>query len=544
MASIDPLIGTVINGKFHVERAIARGGMGRIYFGRQAPLDRPVALKIVKADSINEEESQFLKRFLLEASILAKLQHPNVVTLFDYGKIEGAKVEMYFIAMEYLDGETLSERLRGGSLAAYETLLLFRQIARGLREAHSRGVLHRDLKPSNIIIIAEAGEAASEIVKLVDFGIGKLDSDTSGTEDLTRDGVLVGTPKYMAPEQFEERSSPASDVYALGTIMFQCLTGMLPFRGNTLPELMVAKLQHDIPSMRELNPICDATQNLEDLIRRMLMRAPDQRPSLEEVFGRLAICEEEVFGGSGPHMAGSGSRRDFGFPNSSRGIGILSTTHHMTPTPVMPVAEGPTRITGVTRDVPVPPSIPTSVHPPHSSSVHAMHAPAPSGKSSAGTIIGIAVAVGFALVSAIAIIVLKSKATTPATVPTEAPLPSPTFVLHIESNPTGALVTENGMVLGPTPLDVRVERESVGRSPRTFQLKLDGHVATSVTQGPSDLPTVSQVVSLAPDAASSTTTTTAKTPPKSTSTAAKPAAPPKPPSGKPADTSDDIRLKR
>src|SRR5262245_4888375 len=117
----DPLVGTLINGKFRVDRAIARGGMGRIYYGTQAPLDRPVALKIVKADSIDEEESQFLKRFLLEASILAKLQHPNVVTLFDYGLIEGAPVEMYFIAMEYLNGETLTERLRSrGALPAHE----------------------------------------------------------------------------------------------------------------------------------------------------------------------------------------------------------------------------------------------------------------------------------------------------------------------------------------------------------------------------------------------------------------------------------------
>ena len=145
--SRDPLLGTVINGKFHVERAIARGGMGRIYYGTQAPLGRPVALKIVKADTVNEEESQFLKRFLLEASILAKLQHPNVVTLFDYGLIEGAPVEMYFIAMEYLNGETLTERLRTrGALPAHEALVLFRQIARGLREAHVRGIVHRDLE--------------------------------------------------------------------------------------------------------------------------------------------------------------------------------------------------------------------------------------------------------------------------------------------------------------------------------------------------------------------------------------------------------------
>src|SRR5262249_19756583 len=151
-------------------------------------------------------------------------QHPNVVTLFDYGQIEGVTAEVYFIAMEYLNGQTLSERLRQeGAFATFDVLTLLRQIARGLREAHRNGILHRDLKPSNIVIVPDPD---GEIVKLVDFGIGKI--ERSG-EDLTQDGVVVGTPKYMAPEQFEGHSSPASDVYALGTIVYQLLAGALPY---------------------------------------------------------------------------------------------------------------------------------------------------------------------------------------------------------------------------------------------------------------------------------------------------------------------------
>src|SRR4051812_19393381 len=166
----DPLIGAVVNGKYRVQSAIARGGMGRIYYATQVPLDRPVALKVVQGDGDHEHESQFLKRFLQEASILAKLQHPNVVTLFDYGKVEGSHVEQYFIAMEFLAGETLTNRLKSRPrLSAAETLILGRQIVRGLREAHKRGIIHRDLKPSNIILVPEGD--GSEIVKLVDFGI-------------------------------------------------------------------------------------------------------------------------------------------------------------------------------------------------------------------------------------------------------------------------------------------------------------------------------------------------------------------------------------
>src|SRR5512143_3917182 len=116
----DPLVGQVINGKFHILRSIARGGMGRIYYATQKPLDRPVALKVVQADGENEETSNFLKRFLQEASIMAKLQHPNVVTLFDYGKIEDVATngDTYFIAMEYLAGETLAARLKKRTVLA------------------------------------------------------------------------------------------------------------------------------------------------------------------------------------------------------------------------------------------------------------------------------------------------------------------------------------------------------------------------------------------------------------------------------------------
>lgn len=332
----DPLVGTVINSRFLVEKALAHGGMGRVYYGRQRPLDRPVALKIVKADTLNEEESQFLKRFLLEASILAKLQHPNVVTLFDYGRIEGAPVEMYFIAMEYLAGETLSKRLRvRGALPVDESLVLFRQIARGLREAHLRGVVHRDLKPSNIIIVPEPD---GEIVKLVDFGIGKLDS---GGEDLTRKGVLVGTPRYMAPEQFGGESSSASDVYALGTIVYQTLTGVLPFAGTSEVELILAKLQRAVTSMRVANGPRELPESLESLVQQMLARSPTERPTLDGVFAQLSACEEEIFGKPISLRSISGASA----PISTGGKTVPPSSRSITPPPnvssLLPRVSGP-----------------------------------------------------------------------------------------------------------------------------------------------------------------------------------------------------------
>jgi eukaryotic-like serine/threonine-protein kinase len=536
--SRDPLVGTVINGKFHVERSIARGGMGRIYYGTQAPLDRPVALKIVKADSVNEDESQFFKRFLLEASILAKLQHPNVVTLFDYGRIEGAPVEMYFIAMEFLNGETLAERLRDlGALATFEALILFRQIARGLREAHSRGILHRDLKPSNIVIVPEAD---GEIVKLVDFGIGKL--ERSG-EDLTRDGVLVGTPKYMAPEQFEGASSPASDVYSLGIIFYQLLTGALPFTGNTMAEVMIAKLSHPILPIRDVNPICDATENVERLVYKMLARLPEERATLEEVFFQLAACEAEVFGASGPsgpHLpmtgsgpslfgSGSGSRPVMGFPASSRphSIGALKVPYTI-------VAPGQV-MSGATPK----PGNPISGMTPRPMSTSSFPLVA---SSKPGLRLAVIVALVLSLASAaVTLFFVKTRpsGTNPDTLavasasPAARPAAPTSFVLRIKSSPSGASVTEDGHDLGVTPVVVTIERASVASGPRLFEVKKEGHAPITLTQGPADAD-LEMVVSLAPETAH-----TVKSPPphvgKPAGTSGKP----------PANTQpDDIRLRR
>ncbi len=506
----DPLVGSVVNGKFHVRSAIARGGMGRIYFATQVPLERPVALKVVQADGDREHESQFLKRFLQEASILAKLQHPNVVTLFDYGKIEGSAVERYFIAMEYLAGETLAHRLAARApLPSAEALVLFRQIARGLREAHVRGVVHRDLKPSNIILVPEGD--GGELVKLVDFGIGKVLERVPGSDDLTQDGMMVGTPKYMAPEQFEGIASPASDIYSLGTILFQALTNRLPFNGSTLAEFMVAKFAHPVPRLRDVHPGCDASDRLEALVMRLLARVPEERPSLEEAFGQLAACEEETFGTSaGRRMATGGYM-----------AAMMGTTGSVTPPPMVPPSTG---------------SYPMMPPPPSVSGVHGPISPAPSSHHGALRVPLTVVASTPSIAGASLTPLTPRPMATPSTAPTsggkarltvgvaavalllgggalyatrgapkvratgdDAPASSaaatgsasidPTggvFVLTIDSNPPGANVLEGDRLVGITPTQLKVERASVSHEPRSFTVKKEGFVDTVLLQGPSD----------------------------------------------------------
>jgi serine/threonine-protein kinase len=492
----DPLVGSVINGKFHIHRAIARGGMGRIYYATQAPLDRPVALKVVLTEGHNAEEVQnFLGRFLQEASILAKLQHPNVVTLFDYGKIEnGAPVsgDTYFIAMEYLAGETLSARLKQRNiLATPEVLFLIRQIARGLREAHSRGIVHRDLKPSNIILVPEGD--GGELVKIVDFGIGKVVAVQDVTKDLTQEGMMVGTPRYMAPEQFEGTASPASDIYALGTIAYQALAGALPFHGATLPEFMVAKFAHAIPPIAQVNPEAYLPEALERLVLQMLARNPQERPSLEDLFAQLSHCEQEVFGHaqSGSGTGPSAVRR------TGQNLAMSGTSPRLTepsrvpPTVVQPIPQIPGFGNGTFGMTPRPMS--TSMRPPGAAQPK-------------GARIGVVAALVLGLLGAGAIGIYAVKkshtATASAATSTSTDLPPPaaldsSFTLVIESTPPGATVMDGDKTLGVTPLTVPIERASVTSASRTFIVKKDGFVSANVVQGPTEEKHTKQMVTLA-----------------------------------------------
>jgi serine/threonine-protein kinase len=487
-------------------------------------------LKVVLTEGANPDEAaNFLGRFLQEASILAKLQHPNVVTLFDYGRIEsGAPVqgETFFIAMEFLAGDTLSARLKQRNfLSTPEVLFLIRQIGRGLREAHGRGIVHRDLKPSNIILVPEGD--GGELVKLVDFGIGKVVAVQDVTRDLTQEGMMVGTPRYMAPEQFEGTASPASDIYALGTIAYQALSGTLPFKGSTLPEFMVAKFAHAIPPIRQVNPEAYLPDALEALILQMLARNPAERPSLEELFAHLSHCEQEVFGHaqSGPsslkhtgqRFAQTGATGPSAPSNVTGPHRISSNPRLMEPSRVPPTVVQPIPQMGQMPGFPsatlgmTPRPMSTSMRPPPSQS-----------KSGAKAAFIVALVLGLVGAGAIGLWAVKKSRTatasaatsststanatgTPATAnggpPAAAAEPSFTFV--IESTPPGATVMEGDKTLGVTPFTMPVERTSVAGAPRTFVVKKDGFTSANVVQGPTDDKQAKQMVTLSPDGTAS-----------------------------------------
>jgi eukaryotic-like serine/threonine-protein kinase len=281
---VDPMIGRVLADKFKIVSLLARGGMGKVYKAEQAPLGRACAVKVLTPpENGATSEDEFRKRFFLEASIGAKLTHPNTVTIFDYGVTDDG---VYFIAMEYLEGKTLARVLKEeGPFNEERAAHIARQICRSLREAHAHGVIHRDLKPANVYLVSHADE--SDVVKVLDFGLVKnVESDG---EDLTQTGLFMGSPKYMAPEQIRgEHVDGRTDVYALGVILYEMMTGKVPYDKPKQVDTLLAHVNDALPAMRDKKPDLDIGEILETVILRCLAKNPDERyAGMAEVLEQL-----------------------------------------------------------------------------------------------------------------------------------------------------------------------------------------------------------------------------------------------------------------
>ena len=277
-SSDDPLIGQCINDRYLIEQVLAQGGMGRVYRARQVPLGRTVALKVLQPNYHGSADPAFHKRFLLEAATCAKLKCANTVTIFDYGSQEG----IYYIAMEYLEGRTLHHELRRlGHLPLARTYSIVRQMCRSLGEAHEFGVIHRDLKPANIVLVEQDDEDERDFVKIIDFGLVK-EMDTAG-EGLTKSGLFMGSPKYMSPEQIRNHElDPRSDIYAIGVVTYEMLTGRAPFVGKSDIDTLTAHLGQRPPPMSSVNPSVAVPAVVEGIVRKCLEKSPDQRFSTVE----------------------------------------------------------------------------------------------------------------------------------------------------------------------------------------------------------------------------------------------------------------------
>ena len=280
----DPLIGTLVAGRFKVEELIGQGGMGKVYRARHLALDRVVCLKMLRPALL--EDPTLVGRFEREAKAASRLNHPNGISVIDFGRNEADGG--LFIAMEYVQGTDLRIVLRDEWPLAEERLCnIMAQVLSALAEAHAHHVIHRDLKPENIMV--EHRRDQPDFVKVLDFGIAKiLDSDMPG---LTRNDVVCGTPQYMAPEQATGLQLDARcDLYAIGVILYQMATGHLPFDGQNSMEVLTKHVNEPPVPPRQRQPDAPISEAMEALILRALEKDPALRPQTAEEF-RLLLLE-------------------------------------------------------------------------------------------------------------------------------------------------------------------------------------------------------------------------------------------------------------
>jgi eukaryotic-like serine/threonine-protein kinase len=257
---------TEIAGRYLIERRLGAGGMSTVFMAKDTVLERPVAVKLL-AEHLADDEA-FVYRFRREALSAARLQHPNIVQVFDSGQDQST--ERHYIVMEYVDGPSAADMLRERKeLDIDETVRLVRDACHGLDYAHRAGVVHRDVKPGNLLFAEEMGTT-----KLADFGIAKAAEQTR----ITQVGSVLGTAAYLSPEQARgEEAGPASDIYSLGVCAYQFLTGRLPHEYTSLTELALKQQQDPVAPIAEYRP--EVPPELDDAVRLALKRDPTARYS-------------------------------------------------------------------------------------------------------------------------------------------------------------------------------------------------------------------------------------------------------------------------
>ncbi len=301
MPTMHTLVGEpVLEGKYHLESRLGQGGMGVVYKARHAFLKTQLAIKIILPDLVGNDP-QLVTRFRQEALAAAAIRHQNVVGVTDYGVIQGS---IPFLVMEYVEGESLHDLLaREKVLSPERALELMSAICGGVGAAHHQGIVHRDLKPLNIMICTDK-TSLSQAVKILDFGLAKIKSgELLGSFIQAQTTGLMGSPYYMAPEQWADDEPDArSDIYSLGVMLFQMLTGDVPFKGSSIPAIMKKHISDPPPTFAELN--VPLSIEIEQAVRHTLQKEKEKRtPSVEHLIAELRTAVEPV--PIGIHTTGS-----------------------------------------------------------------------------------------------------------------------------------------------------------------------------------------------------------------------------------------------
>jgi eukaryotic-like serine/threonine-protein kinase len=329
-AAADDLVGRIIDERYFLLEKLGEGGMGDVYLGEHVRTQRRCAVKVVSRRHAHDPEA--LGRFVREATNAGRMHHPHVATLYDFGETADG---ITYLAMEYIEGEPLSRLLeREGALPPARAVEIARQVAEGVGAAHEAGIVHRDLKPSNILIARD--RKGGDVVKVVDFGISRAPAEDM--QNLTRTGFIIGTPEYMSPEQLiGDPVDGRSDIYSLGCILYQMLTGAQAFAGPTA-QVITRRLTEQPPRPRDKNP--EIPKPLDELIVTALGRTPQERfQSMEAVRDALLAAPTQPVA-TGPrrlaswlglhheprHASGSTAERPSASPSTGQPAAAAAST--------------------------------------------------------------------------------------------------------------------------------------------------------------------------------------------------------------------------
>lgn len=270
--SAGSLLGKTVDNKYRIIEKLGQGGMGAVYRAEHELMRRTIALKVLNPNLADNEDS--LRRFLNEARVASRLNHPHAVTLYDFGVSDG----MPYIAMEFVEGKTLKQILKEeGALPVERAYGIIAQAGSALAEAHKLGIVHRDLKPDNIMISERAD--SPEWVHVLDFGIAKMlqSNEDSSTAFQTKTGMFFGTPQYMSPEAVGETYDGRSDIYSLGIILYEMLSGDIPFHASSVMELLLQHMQTPPTPLRELEDCKGISKSVDLTVMKALAKAPEDR---------------------------------------------------------------------------------------------------------------------------------------------------------------------------------------------------------------------------------------------------------------------------
>ena len=270
MSGLSNLVGQVLAGRYRLIKLIGAGGMGAVYQGEDQQMsNRVVAVKVLAPHLVSDEKQ--VLRFEQEARASTQLRHPNTISVLDFGQSDGH----IFMVIEFLTGETLTQVLRKTQrLDPFRALFMMRQVCKSLAEAHSKGIIHRDLKPDNIFVCEIYGE--KDFIKVIDFGIAKFLE--AGGQELTQAGKMFGTPRYLSPEQAQGLAlSAASDLYAVGVILFEMLSGRPPFVAEDPIAVAIKHVQEMPPAFQDVAPELVLPEAVDRIVFKLLAKKPTQR---------------------------------------------------------------------------------------------------------------------------------------------------------------------------------------------------------------------------------------------------------------------------